>query len=100
MSFQAGGRRFAYGRGAPQGNRPKVFLADLNPAPRGWFGYFKQALPSTFKPPGQMIRRRLRAFPRKQEKRPGTSFVKLRPVLRGPSAQAQSLFREYRSVRA
>ena len=46
-------------------------IADLNPMLRGWFGYFKHAHPYTFMVLDQMIRRRLRAILRKQEKRPG-----------------------------
>ena len=46
-------------------------IADLNPLLRGWFGYFKHATRSTFRALDQMLRRRLRAFLRKQEKRPG-----------------------------
>jgi RNA-directed DNA polymerase len=46
-------------------------IADLNPLLRGWFGYFKHAYPTTFTSLDGFIRRRLRAIPRKQEKRPG-----------------------------
>lgn len=46
-------------------------VADLNPVLRGWFGYFKQAHPSTFVRMDRFIRRRLRALLRKQDKRPG-----------------------------
>ena len=45
-------------------------IADLNPMLRGWFGYFKQARPTTFKDIDGMVRRRLRSLLRKQEKRP------------------------------
>jgi RNA-directed DNA polymerase len=45
-------------------------IADLNRTLRGWFGYFKHAHPRTFRVLDQMIRRRLRAVLRKQEKRP------------------------------
>ena len=38
---------------------------------RGWFGYFKHARPRMFRRLDGLIRRRLRAIPRKQEKRPG-----------------------------
>lgn len=44
-------------------------IADLNPVLRGWFGYFKQSRPSTFSDLDKMIRRRLRSFLLKQEKR-------------------------------
>src|SRR5438552_16488532 len=46
-------------------------IADLNPMLRGWFGYFKHAHHYTFLPLDKLIRRRLRAILRKQEKRPG-----------------------------
>ena len=45
-------------------------VAELNPMLRGWFGYFKHAVPSEFKLLDSFIRRRLRAILRKQEKRP------------------------------
>jgi RNA-directed DNA polymerase len=46
-------------------------VADLNPMLRGWFGYFKHAVPREFKLLDSFVRRRLRAILRKQEKRPG-----------------------------
>jgi RNA-directed DNA polymerase len=46
-------------------------VADLNPTLRGWFGYFKHAMPTTFRNLDRFIRRRLRAVLRKQDKRPG-----------------------------
>ena len=46
-------------------------VADLNPMLRGWFGYFKHVHPSTFVRLDRLVRRRLRALLRKQEKRPG-----------------------------
>jgi len=46
-------------------------VADLNPMLRGWFGYFKHAHPRTFTTLDGLVRRRLRALLRKQEKRPG-----------------------------
>jgi RNA-directed DNA polymerase len=46
-------------------------IDELNPVLRGWFGYFKHAHPRTFIVLDQLIRRRLRAFLRKQEKRSG-----------------------------
>jgi RNA-directed DNA polymerase len=51
-------------------------IADLNPMLRGWFGYFKQARSRTFRELDQMIRRRLRAFLRKQDKRPGVGICR------------------------
>ena len=46
-------------------------IGDLNPLLRGWFGYFKHAYHTTFTEVDGFVRRRLRAFLRKQEKRPG-----------------------------
>lgn len=46
-------------------------IAALNPMLRGWFGYFKHAYHTTFAEVDGFVRRRLRAFLRKQEKRPG-----------------------------
>lgn len=46
-------------------------IADLNPMLRGWFGYFKHAHRFTFKRLDGLIRRRLRAFLRRQDHRPG-----------------------------
>jgi len=46
-------------------------IADLNPMLKGWFGYFKHAHRYTFASLDGLVRRRLRAILRKQEKRPG-----------------------------
>ena len=46
-------------------------IADLNPMLRGWYGYFKHAHGRVFQTLDALIRRRLRALLRKQEKRPG-----------------------------
>lgn len=46
-------------------------IADLNPMLRGWYGYFKHAQGRVFQALDALIRRRLRALLRKQEKRPG-----------------------------
>lgn len=46
-------------------------IADLNPLLRGWFGYFQHAHRWTFTHADRLIRRRLRALLRKQQKRPG-----------------------------
>ena len=54
-----------------RGDRLDAVIADLNRVLRGWFGYFKMARPSTFNDLDKLIRRRLRALLRKQEKRPG-----------------------------
>jgi len=45
-------------------------IADLNRTLRGWFGYFKHAHRYTFETIDRLVRRRLRAILRKQEKRP------------------------------
>ncbi|MFM9850378.1 MAG: group II intron reverse transcriptase/maturase [Hyphomicrobiaceae bacterium] len=59
-----------------RGDSLEVVIADLNRVLRGWFGYFKLAPSGTFRDLDQLIRRRLRALLRKQEKRPsvGRSF--------------------------
>ena len=54
-----------------RGESLRTIIDDLTPMIRGWFGYFKHAGRTTFKPLDQFIRRRLRALLRKQEKRPG-----------------------------
>jgi RNA-directed DNA polymerase len=57
--------------GRSRGVSLKRVIADLNPVLRGWFGYFKHAHHHTFVTLDGFIRRRLRAFLRKQERRPG-----------------------------
>jgi len=57
--------------GRTRGDSLERVIADLNPKLRGWFGYFKQAHHSTFDRIDGFVRRRLRAFLRKQQKRPG-----------------------------
>jgi RNA-directed DNA polymerase len=54
-----------------RGQSLQVIVVDLNRTLRGWFGYFKHAYPSIFLDLDQLIRRRLRAMLRKQERRPG-----------------------------
>jgi RNA-directed DNA polymerase len=54
-----------------RGQSLERIIASLNPMLRGWFAYFKHAHPYTFVVIDQLIRRRLRAILRKQEKRPG-----------------------------
>lgn len=53
-------------------------IADINPILCGWFGYFQQAQPAqgVFRRIDQMIRRRLRAILRKQDRRPGMGRAK------------------------
>ena len=53
-----------------RGDSLKRIVEDINPMPRGWFGYFKHARPRLFRRLDGLIRRRLRAILRKQEKRP------------------------------
>ena len=52
-----------------RGQSLAVIIADLNRVLRGWFNYFKQAHPTTFKDLDGFIRRRLRALLLKQQKR-------------------------------
>jgi RNA-directed DNA polymerase len=54
-----------------RGDSLTKIIADLNPTLRGWFNYFKHAHPMTFSGIDGLVRRRLRAILRKQEKRPG-----------------------------
>lgn len=54
-----------------EGKSLRQVIALLNPMLRGWFGYFRHAYRTTFRPLDGFIRRRLRAMLRKQEKRPG-----------------------------
>ena len=53
------------------GRSLRQIIDDLGPMLRGWFGYFKHAHRSTFRPLDGFIRRRLRALLRKQQKKPG-----------------------------
>lgn len=53
-----------------RGDSLRQIVADLNPMLRGWFEYFKHARPRLFGRLDGLIRRRLRAILRKQEKRP------------------------------
>ncbi len=46
---------------------------------RGWFGYVKQAHVSAFGVLDGFVRRRLRAFLRKQQKRPGRGVCRADP---------------------
>jgi RNA-directed DNA polymerase len=54
-----------------RGQSLKVVVVDLNRTLKGWFGYFKHAHPRIFVEIDRMIRRRLRAMLRKQDRRPG-----------------------------
>ena len=54
-----------------RGDSLACIIADLNPVLRGWYGYFKHAHRWTFPAVDGLVRRRLRALLRKQEKRPG-----------------------------
>jgi len=54
-----------------RGDSLKRIIEDINPILRGWFGYFKHAMRTTFRVTDGFTRRRLRALLRKQQKRPG-----------------------------
>jgi RNA-directed DNA polymerase len=54
-----------------RGQSLAVVIVDVNRTLKGWFGYFKHAHPRIFGELDQLIRRRLRALLRKQERRPG-----------------------------
>ena len=53
-----------------RGDSLACIIADLNPMLRGWFAYFKQAHHPVFRRLDGLIRRRLRALLRRQQKRP------------------------------
>jgi RNA-directed DNA polymerase len=53
------------------GKSLKQVIDGLNPVLRGWFNYFKHAHRPVFKRLDGLVRRRMRALLRKQEKRPG-----------------------------
>ena len=74
-------------------------IADLNPALRGWFGYFKHATPTLFRNLDRFVRRRLRAVLRKQDKRPGFGRCKA-DHLRWPNAyfEKKGLFTFYTAL--
>jgi RNA-directed DNA polymerase len=57
--------------GRTRGDSLERIISDLNPMLRGWFGYFKSAIPYTFENLDGFVRRRLRSILRKQDKRPG-----------------------------
>ena len=52
-----------------RGDSLEFVIGDLNRTLRGWFGYFKQAHKTTFRDLDGFVRRRLRAFLLKQDKR-------------------------------
>src|SRR5208283_2908390 len=64
-------RQFAALFSSARGESLEQVIASLNPVLRGWFNYFKHAHHPVFKRLDGLVRRRLRAFLRKQEKRPG-----------------------------
>lgn len=54
-----------------QGQSLGALIARVNPILRGWYGYFRESLPTGLSGPDGWLRRRLRALLRKREKRPG-----------------------------
>ena len=52
----------------------EAVIASLNPMLRGWFGYFKQAHPTTFADIDGFVRRRLRSMLLKQKKKSHIGF--------------------------
>jgi RNA-directed DNA polymerase len=81
-----------------RGQSLRFVIADLNRTLQGWFGYFKHAHPHTFRTLDKMIRRRLRALLRKQEKRPALGLCR-DDHLRWPTAffADQGLFALHRA---
>ena len=57
-----------------RGDSLEAIIADLNRTLRGWFGYFKQAHPTTFADVDGFIRRRLRSMLLKQKKKRHIGF--------------------------
>jgi RNA-directed DNA polymerase len=68
-----------------RGHSLKVVVDDLDRTLRGWFACFEHAHPAVFKELDAMIRRRLRAYLRRQEKRPGLGIC-LDDHMRRPNA--------------
>jgi len=64
--------------GRSRGDSLGRIVADLNPTLRGWFEYFKHARPALtlFRMIDKMLRRRLRAILRKQDRRQGVGRAK------------------------
>jgi len=58
-----------------RGDSIVMIINDLNPMLRGWFNYFKHAKLQTLTRVDGMVRRRLRAILRKQQKRPGRGIT-------------------------
>jgi len=56
--------------GRSRGDSLRRIIDDLDPPLRGWFGYFMHARPRLFRRLDQIVRRRLRAILRKQDRRP------------------------------
>ena len=75
-SYQAMQDRIRMRTKRTRGDSLAKIIADLNPALRGWFNYFKHAHPNTFKWMDSFVRRRLRAVLRKHEKRPGRGICR------------------------
>lgn len=75
-SYQAIKDRIRMRTKRTRGDSLAEIIADLNPALRGWFNYFKHAHPNTFKWMDSFVRRRLRAILRKHEKRPGLGICR------------------------
>jgi Group II intron, maturase-specific domain len=71
-------------RAQPRGDSLAKIIVELNPMLRGWFNYFKQAHPNTFKWMDSFVRRRLRAILRRQEKRKPGMGVCREDHQRGP----------------
>jgi RNA-directed DNA polymerase len=89
--------------GRSRGDSLGRVVADLNPILRGWFGYFRHARPAqgVFRTIDRMVRRRLRAILRKQEKRPGLGRTRADHT-RWPNAffAEQGLFTLYTALAA
>jgi len=81
-----------------------MVIGSLNPALRGWFGYFQHSRPATFRIMDGWVRRRLRSLLRKQQKRRGIADVRGADQIRWPNRFFAehglfSLQRAYETVR-
>jgi RNA-directed DNA polymerase len=61
--------------GRTRGDSLERVIVDLNRMLRGWFGYFKHAHSTSFRPLDGFIRRRLRTLLRKRSKRSGVALT-------------------------
>ena len=83
-SFKAMQDRIRMRTKRTRGDSLAKIIVELNPMLHGWFNYFNQAHPNTFKWMDSFVRRRLRAILRRQEKRKPGRGVCREDHQRGP----------------